>query len=43
MYNQQVNVKLKKSQLESLQEKANKFHLPVSSFIRMQLFKDEEL
>ncbi len=41
-YNQQVNVKLKKEQLKSLQEQANKYSLPVSSFIRMELFKNEK-
>lgn len=43
IYDSQVNIKFKKSQFNKLQERANRYHLPVSSFIRMELFKDEEL
>ena len=40
-YTEQILVRLKKGQNEILKQEASKYHLPVSSYVRLLLFKEE--
>ena len=41
-YTEQILVRLKKGQNEILKQEASKYHLPVSSYVRLLLFKEEK-
>ena len=41
-YTEQILVRLKKGQIEILKQEASKYHLPVSSYVRLLLFKEEK-
>ena len=41
-YTEQILVRLKKGQNYILKQEASKYHLPVSSYIRLLLFKEEK-
>lgn len=40
-YTEQILVRLKKGQNEILKQEASKYHLPVSSYVRLLLFKKD--